>query len=54
MMIMEETIKDKLIIGLMEMTFHQSDERAKVIVDDYVKNNPMILDYFDLDFLYTV
>ena len=46
--------KDKLIAGLMQQTFHHSDETAKPIVDDYVKEFPQILDYFKLQFLYKV
>ena len=46
--------KDELIVMLMELTFGHSDETAKPIVDNFIKSYPEILDYFELDFLYSV
>ena len=31
-----------------------NDEEAKIIVDEFIKYNPKILEYYELDFLYKV
>lgn len=46
--------KDILLTELIQQTFHMDDEDAKPIVDEFVKYNPKILDYFDIKFLYKV
>jgi len=46
--------KEELINLLMELTFGHSDETAKPIVDGFIKIHPEILEYFDIDFLYSV
>lgn len=45
---------DDLITMLMQQTFHHSDETAKPIVNEFIKNYPEILEKYELDFLYKI
>jgi len=44
----------KLLIDLAQQTFHHSDESAKPIVDEFIKDHPQILKFYNEDFLYEV
>ena len=46
--------EEDLITQLMCKTFHHSDETAKPIVDEFVKEHPEILEDYSLEFLYTI
>lgn len=49
-----ESEMDWLVMSLMEQTFHQTDETAKVIVDEFVKKYPKILEENDIEYLYII
>lgn len=44
----------ELVIMLMELTFHHSDETAKPIVDNFVLLHPEILTHYSIEYLYTI
>jgi len=43
-----------LLQDLMEQTFHCDDDTAKKIVDTQIQNNPKLLLFFDISYLYKV
>ena len=48
----EDQIFDELLENLRCAVFHMSDDEAFPIIDNYIKNNPVLLEYHEKEWYY--